>query len=81
VCGLGAVVASSIFGLVRSVGAFTGVLLTFALVSGLQLASHNRGKCHFFAAFPSQLEVMVDGALVRASVLNVGLGVSVTGCR
>jgi hypothetical protein len=30
VCGLGAVGASSIFGLVRRAGAFTGGLLTFA---------------------------------------------------
>ena len=41
--GLGAVSASSIFGLVRRTGAFTGGLLTFALVSGLQLAQHNCG--------------------------------------
>jgi hypothetical protein len=77
VCGLGAVGASSIFGLVRRVGAFTGRLLTFALVSGLQLAQHNRGiKCHFFiAAFPSKLEVMVGDTLTRASALRVGLGV------
>jgi hypothetical protein len=79
VCGLGAVGASSIFGLVRRAGAFTGGLLTFALVSGLQLAQHNRGKCHFFsAAFPSQLEAMVGGALARASALRVGLGVGRT---
>ena len=61
VCGLGAVGSSSIFGLVRRTRAFTGDLLTFALVSGLQLAQHcdNRGKCHFFsAAFPSQLAAM-----------------------
>jgi hypothetical protein len=39
-------------------------MLTFALVSGLQLAQHNRDKCHFFsAAFPSQLESMVGGVL------------------
>ena len=74
--GLGAVGASSIFGLVRRAGAFTGGLLTFALVSGLQLAQHKRGKCHFFsAAFPSQLEAMVGGALARASAFRVGLGV------
>ena len=48
--GLGTVTSSSIFGLVRRVGAFTGGLLTFALVSGFQLAQHNRGKCHFFNA-------------------------------
>ena len=40
--GLGAVGDSSIFGLVRRTGAFTGGLLTFALVSGLHLAQHNR---------------------------------------
>jgi hypothetical protein len=76
VCGLGAVGASSIFGLVRRTGAFTGGLLTFALVSGLQLTEHNRDISHFFiATFSSQLEVMVDGVLVRVSDLNVGLGV------
>ena len=55
VCGLGAVGASSIFGLVRRTGAFTGGLLTFASVSGIQLAQHNRGnKYHFVStAFPS----------------------------
>jgi hypothetical protein len=76
VCGLGAVGASSIFALVRRTGAFTGGLLTFPLVPGFQLAEHNRGECHFFtAAFPSQLETMVGGALARASALSVGLGV------
>ena len=79
VCGLGAVGASSIFGLVRGAGALPGGLLTFALVSGFQLAQHNCGKCHFFsAAFPSQLEAMVGGALARASALHVGLGVGGT---
>ncbi len=39
VCGLGAVGDSSIFGLVRRDGAFTGGLLTFPLVSGLQLGN------------------------------------------
>jgi hypothetical protein len=74
--GLGVVGASSIFGLVRRSGTFTGGILTFGLVSGLDLTPHNRGKCHFFSTvFPSQLEVMVDGALVRTSTLNVGLGV------
>ncbi len=73
---LGAVGASSIFGLVRRAGAFTGGLLTFALVSGLQLAQLNCGTCHFFsAAFSSQLEAKVGGALARASDLRVGLGV------
>ena len=51
-------------------------MLTCALVSGLQLAQHNRDQCHFrSAAFSSQLEAMVGGALVRASALRVGLGV------
>jgi hypothetical protein len=76
---LGVVGDPLIFGLPRRTGAFAGGLLTFALVSGFQLAQHNRGKCHFFiAAFSSQLEVMVGGALARASVLNVGLDVGGT---
>ena len=42
----------------------------------LQLAQRNCVTFHFFsAAFSSQLEVMVGGDLVRASVLRVGLGV------
>ncbi len=50
--------------------------MTFDLVSGIHLAEHNRGKGHFFTtAFPSQLEAMVGGALPRASVFHVGLGV------
>jgi hypothetical protein len=77
--GLGAVVGSSIFGLTRGTGVFAGGLLTFALVSGFQLAQHNRDKYHFFnTAFSSQLEAMVGGALARASALNVGLGVGGT---
>ena len=76
VCDLGVVGAPLIFGLARGAGAFAWGLLTFALVSGLQLAQHNCGKCHFFsAAFPSQTEAMVGGALARASALHVGLGV------
>ncbi len=76
VCDLGVVGAPLIFGLVRRAGAFAGGLLTFALVSGLQLAQHNRGKCHFFsAAFPSQLEALVGGVLARASAFHVGLDV------
>ena len=72
--GLGAVGASSIFGLVRRSGAFTGGLLTFALVSGLQLAQINCGTCHFFsAASSSRLEAMVGGALAMASAFRVGL--------
>ena len=73
---MGSVVVSSTFGLVRRSGAFTGGLLTFVLVSGLQLAQRKCGTCHFFsAAFSSQLEAMVGGALARASALSVGLGV------
>ena len=76
---LGVVGDPLIFGLPRRTGAFAGGLLTFALVPGFQLAQHNRGKCHFFsAAFPSQLEAMVGGALARASALHVGLGVGGT---
>jgi hypothetical protein len=79
VCDLGVVGAPLIFGLTRGAGAFAGGLLTFALVSGFQLAQHNRGKCHFFrAAFSSQLEAMVGGALVRASAVHVDLGVGGT---
>jgi hypothetical protein len=69
---LGVVGAPSIFGLARRAEAFAGGLLTFALVSGFQLAKHNRGQCHFrSAAFSSQLEAMVGGALARASALRV----------
>ena len=76
---LGALGASSIFGLVRRAGAFTGGLLTFALVSGLQIAQINCGTCHFFSATSSsRLEAMVGGALARASALHVGLGVGGT---
>jgi hypothetical protein len=76
---MGVVGAPLIFGLARRAGVFAGGLLTFALVSGFQLAKHNRGKCHFFiAAFSSQLEAMVGGALPRASDLHVGLGVGGT---
>jgi hypothetical protein len=71
--------APLIFGLARRAGVFSGGLLTFALVPGFHLAQHNRDKCHFFsAAFSSQLEAMVGGALTRASVLHVGLGVGGT---
>ena len=77
VCGLGAVGASSIFGLVRRAGAFTGRLLTFASVSGIQLAQHNcSNKCYFVsAAFPSRLEALVGDTLARVSALRFGLGV------
>ena len=74
--GLGAMGASSICGLVRRTGAFTGGLLTFALVSGLQLAQHKHGSCHIFsAALSSRLAAMVAGALMRVSALRFGLGV------
>ena len=79
VCDLGVVGSPLIFGLARGAGVFAGGLLTFALVSGFQLAQRNCGKCHLFrAVFPSQLEVMVTGALARASTLYVGLGVGGT---
>ena len=76
-CGLGAVGTSSIFGLVHGAGAFAPVLPTFVLVSRRQLAQQYRGNGHFLsAASSSQHEVMVVGALARASALRVGLGVS-----
>ena len=77
--GVGAMGASSICGLVRRTGAFTGGLLTFALVSGLQLAQHKHGSCHIFsAALSSRLEAMVRGARARVSAWRVGLGVGGT---
>ena len=77
VCGLGAVGASPIFGLVRRAGAFAVVLPTFLLVSRMQLAQQYRGNGHFLsAASSSRHETMVGGALARASALCVGLGVS-----
>ena len=76
---MGVVGAPLMFGLARGSGACAGGLLTFTSVSGFHLAGRNCGKCHFFSgAFPSQLEVMVVGALSRASALNVGLGVGGT---
>ena len=80
VCDLGALGASSIFGLVRMAGAFTGRLLTFASVSGIQLAQHNcSNKCYFVsAAFPSRLEALVGDTLARVSALRFGLGVGGT---
>ena len=76
-CGLGALGASSMFGLVRRAGAFTGRLLTFASVSGIQLAEQYRGnKCHSSSQrFPSRLEAMVGDTLARVSTLRFGLGV------
>ena len=76
VCVLGAVGASSIFGLVRGAGAFAAVLPTLVLVSRMQLAQRYRGFGHFLsAASSSRLEAMVGGALARALALRVGLGV------
>ena len=77
VCDLGAVGASSIFGLVRGSGAFAAVLPSFDLVSRMSFAQHHRGFGHFFsAASSSRREAMVGGALARASAFRVGLGVS-----
>ena len=77
VCDLGAVGASSIFGLIRGAGAFAAVLPTFVLVSRMQLAQQYHGNGHFLsAASSSRHEAMVGGALARASAVRVGLGVS-----
>jgi len=77
VCGLGAVGASLVFGLVRGAGAFAAVLPSFALVSRMPFAQHNHGFGHFFSATSSsRREAMVGGALARASAFRVGLGVS-----
>jgi hypothetical protein len=77
VCGLGAVGASLVFGLVRGTGAFVAVLPSFALVSRMPFAQHNHGFGHFFnATSSSRREDMVGGALVRASAFRVDLGVS-----
>jgi hypothetical protein len=74
--GLGAVGASSLFGLVRGAGAFAAVLPTFVLVSRIQLAQRYRGNAtSFSAASFSRREAMVGGALARASAFRVGLGV------
>jgi hypothetical protein len=80
VCGLGAVGASLVFGLVRGAGAFAGVLPSVVLVSRIQLAQRYRGNIatSFSAASSSRREAMVGGDLVRASVFRVGLGVSGT---
>jgi hypothetical protein len=76
VCDLGAMGASSIFGLVRGAGAFAAVLPTFVLVSRMQLAQQYRGNGHFLsAASSSRHEAMVGGARARVSALRVGLGV------
>ena len=74
--GLGAVGASSIFGLVRRAGAFTGGLLTFVLVSGLQITQINCDTYHFFRTVSSlRLESMVGDVLTRTSTLRIDLGV------
>jgi hypothetical protein len=74
---LGTVDASSIFGLVRTVGTFTPVLPTFVLVSRMHLAQQYRGNGHFLsAAFSSRHKAVVGGALARVTALHVGLGVS-----
>jgi hypothetical protein len=44
VCGLGAVGASLVFGLVRGAGAFAAVLPSVVLVSRIQLAQRYRGN-------------------------------------
>ena len=77
VCGLGAVGASLVFGLVRGAGAFAAVLPSFVLVSNMPFAQHNRGFATSFSATSSlRREAMVGGALARASAFRVGLGVS-----
>jgi hypothetical protein len=76
VCGLGAVGASPIFGLVRRAGAFAAVLPTFLLVSRMQLAQQYPGNGHFLSASSSsRREALVVGAPARALPLRVGLGV------
>jgi hypothetical protein len=76
---LGAVDASLILGLIRGTGAFNVTLPTFVLVSRIHLAQQYRGNDHFLSATSSSKhETMVDGALVRVSLLRVGLGVSGT---
>ena len=73
---MGVVGASSILGLIRGARAFAAVLLTWVLVSRLQLAQRYRGFGHFLsAASSSRLQTMVGGALARASAFRVGLGV------
>ncbi len=77
VCGLGAVDASLVFGLVRGTGDFAAVLPSFVLLSKMPFAQHSRGfATSFSAASSSRLEAMVGGALERVSAFRVGLGVS-----
>ncbi len=77
-CGLGVVGASLVFGLVRGAGAFSAVLPSVVLVSRVQLAQRYRDNIatSFSATSSSRREVMVGGALTRASAFRVGLGVS-----
>ncbi len=76
VCVLGAVGDSLVFGLVRGAGFFTPVFPSFVLVSNMLFAQHNRGfGTSFRAATSFRRETMVGGALERASVFRVGLGV------
>ena len=53
VCGLGEVVDSLVFTLVRGNGAFTVVLLTFVLVSRMQFAQQYRDDVHFLSTASS----------------------------
>ncbi len=74
--GLGAVVASLIFGLKRRTGAFVTVLPTFVLLPRMELAQQYRGNVHFLnTASSSRRVAMVGGVLTRALPLRVGLGV------
>ena len=62
--------------MVRGAGAFAAVLPSFVLVSNMPFAQHNRGFATSFSAASSfRREAMVGGALARASVLRVVLGV------
>jgi hypothetical protein len=53
VCDLSEVGDSSIFGLVRGTGTFTGVLPTFVLVSRIQVEEQYCGNDHFLSAVSS----------------------------
>jgi hypothetical protein len=76
-CDLGAVGASSIFGLVRGAGSFAAVLPTLVLVSRIQLAQRYRDFGHFLSATSSsRLKTMVGVSLVKTSAFRFGLGVS-----
>ena len=76
-CDLGAVGASSIFGLVRGAGSFATVLPTLVLVSRIQRAQRYRDFGHFLSVVSSsRLKTMVGVSLVKASDFRFGLGVS-----